>query len=197
MDKADRQEDHCGFSRDILIEHYNHYPAVQLNKIKEIEARLIKADVAMADPNFCPLRSLKMEHNHALNSVKLHKYFFENISQELDTQPSLEMLHMLERDFGSAQEWEKQFYALALCSRGWVVLGFDLGDGSLRNYFSDSDSEGVWSVIPLLVLDVFEHAYFTAFTSRNDYIREFLRHVKWSEVSRRLNVIMEMYKKMK
>lgn len=104
---------------------------------------------------------------------------------------------MLERDFGSAQEWEEQFFALALCSRGWVVLGFDLEDGSLRNYFSDSDSEGVWSVIPLLVLDVFEHAYFTAFTSRNDYIREFLKHVKWGEVSRRLNVIMEMYKKMK
>jgi superoxide dismutase, Fe-Mn family len=197
MDKDDRQENHCGFSRDILLEHYNHYPAVQQNKIKEIEARLIKADVVMANPNFCPLRSLKIEHNHALNSVKLHKYFFENISQELDTQPSMEMLHMLERDFGSAQEWEKQFFALAMCSRGWVVLGFDLEDGSLRNYFSDSNSEGVWSVIPLLVLDVFEHAYFTAFTSRNEYISEFLRHVKWGEVSRRLNVIIEMYKIMK
>jgi Fe-Mn family superoxide dismutase len=197
MDKEDRKENHCGFSIDILNEHYNHFPAVQQNKIKEIEARLIKADVVMANSNYCPLRSLKKEHTFALNSVKLHKNFFENISQELDTQPSLEMLHMFERDFGSAQEWEKQFFALALCSRGWVVLGFDLEDGSLRNYFSDSDSEGVWSVIPLLVLDVFEHAYFTAFTSRNDYIREFLRHVKWSEVSRRLNVIMEMYKKIK
>jgi Fe-Mn family superoxide dismutase len=197
MDKDNRQANHCGFSRELLIEHYTHYPEMQQNKIKEIEARLIKADVAMADPNFCPLRSLKIEHTHALNSVKLHKKFFENISQQLDTQPSLEMLHMLERDFGSAQEWEKQFFALAMCSRGWVVLGFDLEDGILRNFFSDSNSEGVWSVIPLLVLDVFEHAYFTAFSSRNDYIREFLRHVKWSEVSRRLNVVMEMYKKMK
>src|SRR5665647_744682 len=110
MDKDDRHENHCGFSRDILTEHYNHYPAVQLNKIKEIEARLTKADVAMADPNFCPLRSLKIEYTHALNSLKLHKYFFENISQELDTQPSLEMLHMLERDFGSAQEWDCLLY---------------------------------------------------------------------------------------
>lgn len=77
MNKDDRQENHCGFSRDILIEHYNHYPAVQQNKIKEIEARLIKADVAMANSNYCPLRSLKKEHTYALNSVKLHKNFLK------------------------------------------------------------------------------------------------------------------------
>lgn len=197
MDKDSSQENHCGFSRELLNEHYTHYPAVQQNKIKEIEARLIKADVMMANPDYCPLRSLKIEHTYALNSVKLHKYFFENISQELDTQPSLEMLKMLELNFGSNQEWEKQFFALAMCSRGWVVLGFDLEEGRLRNFFSDSNSEGVWSVIPLLVLDVFEHAYCTAFSSKNDYVREFLRHVDWGELSRRLNVVMEMYKRMK
>lgn len=194
MEKEIPDEIHHGFSREFLDEHNARYPAVHQNKIKEIEARLLKADTAMADTTYCPLRSLKKEHTHALNSVKLHKIFFANITQEKASQPSLEMLGMLERNFGSLQEWEKQFYALAMCSRGWVVMGFDLEEGTLGNYFSDSNMEGVWSVLPLLVLDVYEHAYCSTFPSRSDYVREFLRHVDWAEVSRRLNVALHMYK---
>lgn len=197
MDKVILQEIHCGFSKELMEEHYARYPAVHQNKIKEIEARLLKADTALADTTYCPLRSLKMEHTHALNSVKLHRCFFDNITQEKASQPSLELLGMLERNFGSPQEWEKQFFALAMCSRGWVVLGFDLEEGTLRNYFSDSHAEGVWSVMPLLVLDVYEHAYCTAFPSRSDYVREFLRHVNWAEVNKRMNAAMSMYKKIK
>jgi len=194
LEKEISHEIHCGFSKELLDEHYKLHPAVHQNKIKEIEARLLKADTAIADTTYCPLRSLKKEHTHALNSVKLHKRFFENITQGEATQPSLEMLGMLERNFGSPQEWEKQFYALAMCSRGWVVLGFDLEEGTLRNYLTDSHMEGVWSVLPLLVLDVYEHAYCSAFPSRSDYVREFLRHVNWAEVSRRLDVALHMYK---
>lgn len=197
MDKGILQEIHCGFSKELLEEHYARYPAVHQNKIKEIEARILKADTALADTTYCPLRSLKMEHTHALNSVKLHRHFFENIIQGKSSQPSLELLGMLERNFGSPQEWEKQFFALAMCSRGWVVLGFDLEEGTLRNYFSDSHAEGVWSVMPLLVLDVYEHAYCTSFSSRSDYVREFLKHVNWAEVSKRMNTAMSMYKKIK
>jgi len=196
MDKDCVQQNHCGFSSELLNEHYMHYPAVQQNKLKEIEARLIKADINMANSNFCPLRSLEIERTYALNSVKLHKYFFENISQEAGAQPPSEIAGLLDRDFGSSQEWEKQFFALAKCSRGWVVLGFDLEDGSLRNFFLDSNSEGMWAVLPLLVLDVYEHAYCTTFSSRNDYISEFLGHVKWIEVNRRLKTAKNMYRNM-
>ncbi|MDD4334094.1 MAG: Fe-Mn family superoxide dismutase [Desulfotomaculaceae bacterium] len=194
MEKEIPQEIHCGFSKELLDEHYAHYPAVHQNKIKEIEARLLKADTAMANTTYCPLRSLKIEHTQALNSVKLHKYFFENITQGAATQPSLEMLGLMERIFGSLQEWEKKFFALAMCARGWVMLGFDLEEGRLRNYFSDSHAEGVWSVLPLLVLDVYEHAYYTAFPSRSDYVKEFLKHVNWAVVSKRLNTAINMYK---
>lgn len=195
MDRDNEQEKPPGFSRALLEEHYRLYPAAHQIKLKEIEARLLKADTAMANPTYCPLRSLKKEHTYVLNSVKLHGYFFENIAEERDSQPSPELLSMLERYFGSVQEWEKHFYALAMCSRGWVVLGFDLSEGALRNYFSDNHSEGVWSVLPLLVLDVYEHAYFTAFPTRSAYIREFLKHVKWEVVNRRLNAALEAYER--
>ena len=195
MDNDDVQKTPPVFSKEFLEEHYRLYPAAHQNKIKEIEARLLKADTNIVNPTYCPLRSLKKEHTYALNSVKLHEYFFGNISTEKDSQPSPELLSMLERHFGSIQEWEKQFFALAMCSRGWVILGFDLDEGVLTNFFSDNHPEGVWSVLPLLVLDVFDHAYNTTFPSRSAYVREFIKCVKWSAVNRRLSVANEVYKK--
>lgn len=187
------QERPPGFSKEHLEEHYRLYPAAHLVKIKEIEARLIRTDTACADPTYCPLRSLKKEHAYALNSVRLHDYFFGNIGGE-DSQPSAELRSMLDRDFGSVEEWEKQFFALAMCSRGWVVLGFDLKEGLLRNFFADDHSEGVWSVLPLLVLDVYEHAYCAVFSSRGAYVESFLKNVCWDVVNRRIKVAREVFK---
>lgn len=195
MVKDKEQEKLPCFSRELMEEHYRLYPAAHQRNLKEIEARLLKADMTMVNPTYCPLRSLKKEHTYALNSVKLHGYYFDNIAEEKSSEPSPELLSMLDRCFGSVQEWEKQFSALALCSRGWVILGFDLEEGILRNYFSDNHSEGVWSVLPILVLDVYEHAYFSDFPTRSAYIQEFLKCVKWEVVSRRLNTAHEVYEK--
>jgi len=185
-----------GFSREHLEEHYRLYPAVHLSKMKEIEARLLKVNTAFADSTYSPLRSLKREYAYALNSVRMHALFFENIMEGEESQPTPEMTRLLERYFGSVQEWEKQFYALAMCSRGWVILGFDLTEGILNNFFADNHSEGVWTVMPIMVLDVFEHAYCTAFPSRSVYIKNFLECIDWKIAGERLNIANEMYKSM-
>ncbi len=177
-----------------LEEHHKLYPAVQKNKIKEIEARLIRVDTACVDPTYCPLRSLKKEYAYALNSVRLHNLYFENIG-EPGSKPSPELVNVIEGYFGSLQEWEKQFTALAACSRGWVILGFDLTDGAIINFFADDHTEGVWSVIPLLVLDVYEHAYCSIFQTRTAYIESFLKRIQWEIVSKRLKAAREVFKK--
>ena len=180
------------FSKKQLEEHNRLYPKVHAAKLKEIEARLIRTDTTCVDPTYCPLRSLKKEQAYASNSVRLHDLYFGNIGNE-DSQPSTELKTLLERDFGSIQEWEKQFAALAMCSRGWVILGFDLKDGVLRNFFTDDHSEGVWSVLPLLVLDVYEHAYCKVFSTRSDYLDSFLSSVRWETVNHRLKAVKEFY----
>lgn len=182
------------FSQKQLDEHNRLYPKVHAAKLKEIEARLIRTDTYCVDPTYCPLRSLKKEEAYALNSVRLHALYFGNIGGE-GAQPSEELKSLMERDFGSNQEWEKQFAGLAMCSRGWVVLGFDLKDGVLRNFFTDDHTEGVWSVIPLLVLDVYEHAYCKVFATRSDYVDSFLSSIRWEEVNRRLKAVKEFYQK--
>ncbi|OPZ75438.1 MAG: Superoxide dismutase (Fe) [Firmicutes bacterium ADurb.Bin456] len=187
-------DNHPAISREHLEEHYKLYPAVHKTKIKEIEARLIRVDKACVDPTYCPLRSLKKEYAYALNSVRLHDLYFENTG-EAGSKPSPELVSAMEQYFGSLQEWEEQFSALALCSRGWVILGLDLTDGSLKNFFADDHSEGVWSVIPLLVLDVYEHAYCQVFKTRSDYIKSFFKGIKWKTVNRRLNAAKKIFKK--
>ncbi len=194
MKQDEGPEKPTGLSREHLEKHYRLYPAAHQVKIKEIEARLLRTDMACVDTTYCPLRSLIKEYAYALNSVRLHDYYLGNIGKA-GSKPSPELLSMLERDFGSRQEWEKQFIALAMCSRGWVVLGFDLKEGVLRNFFSDEHSEGVWSVLPLLVLDVYEHAYYSVFPSRSDYIETFFKYLYWEVVNNRLTVAREVFKK--
>lgn len=180
------------FSRKQLEEHNRLYPGVHAIKLKEIEARLFRTDTACVDSTYCQLRSLKREQAYVFNSIRLHDLYFGNIGNDA-SQPSEELLAFMARDFGSSQEWEKQFAGMAMCSRGWVILGFDLQDGVLRNYLSDDHSEGVWSVIPLLVLDVFEHAYCKAFDTRIDYVNKFLRSIRWETVNIRLNSVRKFY----
>jgi len=194
MNTGNWSEKPPGFSREHLEEHYRLYSAVCKAKTKEIEARLLKTNTACVDTTYCPLRSLKKVHAFTLNSVRLHDYYFGNIG-EAGSQPSLELLSTVERDFGSMQEWEKQFFALAMCSRGWVVLVFDLKDGVLRNFYTDDHSEGVWAVLPLLVMDVYEHTYCTLFPSRSEYVESFLKFVNWEAVNHRLTVAREVFKK--
>lgn len=184
------------FDRQHLEEHHRLYPAVHMVKLKEIEARLIRSDTAIADPTYCPIRSLKKEYAYALNSVRLHEYYFENL-QANDSQPSTELNSLMERDFGSSEEWEKQFLALAICSRGWVILGFDLKEGMLRNYIADDHSEGVWAVMPIIVLDMYEHAYYAVFSSRAEYIKTFINCLNWEVINRRIYIAREVYKYLK
>lgn len=103
------------------------------------------------------------------------------------------MRRALARDFGSEQEWEEQFLALGMCSRGWVVLGFDLNRGRLCNFLADSYSEGVWSVLPLLVMDVSEHAYYRDFHHRRPYIETFIGGIDWRADQEKLGAAEEIY----
>ena len=67
------------------------------------------------------------------------------------------------------------------------MLAFDLETGRLKNYLSDIHSDGVWNAIPLLILDVYEHAYFIDYaTARKKYIETFFDNIDWNTVNARI-----------
>ena len=77
----------------------------------------------------------------------------------------------------------------ASCSRGWVVTGYMLDDGMIHNFVLEEHNQSVpVLMIPLLVIDVYEHAYMIDFgTNKNPYFEVFWRNINWSAVEERIN----------
>ncbi len=195
-----------GLSEKQLKEHHDVLYAGYVKKIGEIEEKLKNVDLSLANATYSDLREFKMEETFALNGVKLHEGYFDNMrpppssKSDFETpkksdffpggaKPSGTILEMLNRDFGSYENWEKEFKAMGLCARGWVVLGYDLDEKKLKNILCDSHNQGgVWNMISLLIMDVYEHAYFIDYaTGRKAYIEAFFKNINWQYVDHRIS----------
>jgi superoxide dismutase, Fe-Mn family len=152
-------------------------------KIDEIRKK-ISSSSEEGNSTYSEIRGLKIEEGFCINAVKLHELYFENIGNG----KAEEVKKIIENDFGSFSKWEKDFINSALSARGWVVLAYDWIDRKLHNYVCDMHHQGgIWQVIPILVLDMYEHAYFIDFgTEKKKYIELFLKNINWEIVEERL-----------
>lgn len=173
-----------GLSEKQLKEHHDVLYVGYVKKSGEIEEKLKTVDIASANATYSDLRELKMEETFALNGVKLHEGYFDNMKSG-GSECSGKIRELIERDFGSYEKWEAEFRAMGLCSRGWVVLGYDLDERKLRNVLCDSHNQGgVWNMVALFIMDVYEHAYFLDFaTVRKTYIEVFFKNIDWGVVN--------------
>jgi len=179
-----------GISEKQIGEHYNVLYKGYVNKINEIRDAIGSADLAAGNPTYSQIRELKREEVFAANGVRLHEAYFESLSLNGTTEAGGTIGEWLSDDFGSAQSWAAEFRACGMSARGWVVLAYDMQDGKLHNYLSDIHSEGVWGCVPLLVLDVYEHAYFIDYaTARAKYLDAFFANIDWQSVN---NMIQSM-----
>jgi len=177
-----------GLSEKQLREHHDVLYAGYVKKIGEIEEKLKSVDLSSANATYSDLRELKMEETFALNGVKLHEGYFDNMVSA-GSPASGKILEMINRDFGSYENWEKEFKAMGLCARGWVVLGYDLDEKKLKNILCDSHNQGApWNMLALLIMDVYEHAYFIDYaTARKAYIEAFFKNIDWKYVDMRIS----------
>jgi len=170
-----------GLSEKQLSEHHDVLYAGYVKKVDEIAESLKNVDLSKANATFSDLRELKVEETFALNGVRLHEGYFGTLGGK-GGKATGEILAMIEKDFGSYEKWEAEFKALGLCSRGWVVLAYDWQDMKLRNVVCDLHNQGgVWGCSALLILDVYEHAYFIDYaTARKKYIEAYFQNIDWS-----------------
>lgn len=181
-----------GLSEKQLKEHHDVLYAGYVKKTNEIREALKTADTAGANATYSQLGELKREETFALNGVKLHEGYFDNMadpstsSGQVGGEPTGTIRQWIEEDFGSVKKWTDDFKATGLAARGWVVLSFDLDEGKLRTYLCDSHNQGgVWNSIALLIMDVYEHAYFIDYaTGRKAYIEAFMKLIDWEAVNR-------------
>jgi len=175
--------------------HYKGYVA----KINEVWERLQTVDRAKANQNFSDYRALKVEESFNYMGVVLHELYFENIKDGRDTKPSARLTEYIERDFGSFEKWKQDFRACGIALRGWAVLVYELSNGRLVNNGLDAHNVyGFLNAIPLLVLDVYEHAYYTDQGPRRPpYIDAFFENVNWDVVNKRFENALQAHQSMK
>jgi Fe-Mn family superoxide dismutase len=127
-----------------------------------------------------------------MDGVILHELYFENLGGPGGV-PKGDILRQIEKDFGSYKAWLEDFTATGISARGWAVLVYDRRGGRLFNYLLDAHDHGViQNTEAILVLDVYEHAYFIDYGTRKaDYIRAFMQNVDWAVAEKRLTVICQ------
>ena len=162
-----------------------------INKMNEIDA-LLSDDPGVADANatYSKFRGIKRGETYALDGVILHEFYFENIGSTNNT-PDAGIRNYLSKDYGSFEEWQKHFVATAKASRGWAILCYDPRSDRFRNISLDSHDLGnIAMSIPLLVLDVYEHAYFLQYADNKvEYINNFMKNIDWQVVGERMELL--------
>lgn len=121
------------------------------------------------------------------NSVLLHELYFENMSANPMNPGKLSTAAIKSR-FGSMLAWSKDFQIAAKSCRGWAMLACHPVSKKLYNVCTDSHDDGLMcSGIPLVVIDLYEHAYYLDFqNNKAAYIQQFANHINWRVVEQRM-----------
>lgn len=167
-----------GLSLKMLEQHYKLYEGY-VKKTNEIQTKVDSADKSEANGVYSFIGELKRQETFAVNGMKLHEVYFGHLQG--DGKAGGELLTMIKKDFGSLDEWKAEMIATGMSARGWAILAFDFRDNRLHIYGSDGHNVGaVWAAIPVIVLDVYEHAYFMDYgISRKAYIDSFFKNLDW------------------
>lgn len=161
-----------------------------INKINEVDELLRDdPDRENANATYSKYRGIKRGETYAMDGVILHEYYFENIGSR-NNAPDDEVAGWLANNFGSLEEWEDDFVATAKASRGWAILCYDIRSKRLRNISLDAHDVGNLAIcVPILVLDVYEHAYFLQYADdKEEYINNFMNNIDWNVVRRRIGL---------
>lgn len=175
-----------GLSERQLKEHHDVLYAGYCKKVDEIRGKLKEASKDNVNATYADWRELNLELTFALNAVKLHEAYFANLGG--NGEPTGDIMNFIEQDWGSFDNWKADLLASGMGARGWVVCAYDLDDNRLYNFSCDAHNFGcIWNAIPLIVLDVYEHAYFLDYaTNRKAYLETFLKNLDFDYVNSRV-----------
>ncbi len=172
-----------GLSLRLIESHYENHYGGALRRLNAITEQLESLDVAKA-PAYV-VNSLKREQLIALNSTLLHELYFASLAFG-DGKPTDGLAGALSRDFGSVDRWRSEFVAMAsglAGGSGWVLLVYVPRDRRLINQSAGDHGQTVAGGIPILALDMYEHAYHIDFgANAKAYIETFQRNIDWPSV---------------
>ncbi len=176
-----------GFSETLLKNHFTLYQGyvANTNKLSDLLGRML-AEEKTATPEYA---ELKRRFGWEWNGMRLHEFYFENLGGKGALAPASKLGKAIVAEFGGVEKWEADFRAAGtMRGIGWVVLYHDRLGGRLFNqWINEHDMGNPAGAVPLLVMDVFEHAFMVDYgLKRADYIAAFFRNVNWKAAETRL-----------
>ena len=177
----------AGFSETLLKNHFTLYNGyiTNTNKLVDTLAAMVK-EGKIGTPEYA---ELKRRMGFEFNGMRLHEYYFENLGGKTALDKSGKLGKKLAAEFGNYEDWEKDFRGTgAMRGIGWAILYQDNVTGKLVNQWINEHETGHFAgCAPILVMDVFEHAFITDYgLKRADYIEAFFKNVNWGVVESRL-----------
>lgn len=175
-----------GFSNTLLQNHIKLYQGyVKNTNALDEKLRGMLKDGKTDTPEYA---ELKRRFGFEFNGMRLHELYFANLGGKKDLDQASPLHVALTKDFGSYAQWKKDFIATgSMRGIGWVILYLDAQTGRLFNqWVNEHETNHLAGCKPLLVMDVFEHAYITDYQlDRARYIEAFFRNINWETVTKR------------
>jgi Fe-Mn family superoxide dismutase len=176
-----------GFSDTLLKNHFTLYQGyvTNTNKLMDILGQMLK-EGKTGIPEFA---ELKRRFGWEFNGMRLHEYYFENLGGKTGLGKGDKLSQKISEDFGSYENWEKEFKGVgAMRGIGWAILYQDSLGGKLMNFWINEHDVGhPAGCNPILILDVFEHAFMIDYgLKKADYIEAFFKSIDWKATEARL-----------
>jgi len=170
--------------------HYNKHHKGYVAALNTIEKGLETADRSKANGNYSEIGELKRRLTWNHSGALLHDIYWDVMGGDGDPEKGTEVLTAIVKEFGSFDKWKEDFKATAFSAKlsGWGLLVYDsLYSQRLLNVLVDEHQYGaIWGGIPLIALDVFEHAYYHKDgPGRATYIDNFVHSLHWGRINER------------
>jgi Fe-Mn family superoxide dismutase len=161
--------------------HYNAHYGGAIKRFVALEQRideLVRGNEPIGGDAYVLIQKDKVNR---MNSVLLHELYFDGLTSSPGEAPD-DIHSAIKRRFGSVDRWTEDFKACCTAANGWGILARDIVNGRLYNVASDVHEVGVfWLGQPLVVCDVYEHAFYVDYQNRKtDYIEKFVQFLDWN-----------------
>jgi len=176
-----------GLSDRLLESHYENNYGGALRRLNAIETRL--AGLNWATATVFEINGRKREESVAVGSVILHEIYFDGLGGPGGDPPEGPLAAALARDFGSIAKWRAGFTAMGKAmagGSGWVLLSWSDRLGRLVNQWTADHAHGLAGGVPVLALDMYEHAYRLDFGAKAGlYVDAFMKNLHWERIEAR------------
>lgn len=159
--------------------------------LNKVSSKLDSVERGAANSRHSDYRSLKLDEVYNLNAAWLHELYFANcFDPHSEVVMDSTAFMRLQRDFGTFDDWQRDFMACALSSgNGWAVLGYHM---FLKKYVNIMISHHSGDVpvgfYPLIVVDMWEHSYYRDYLSdKKSYLISQMREFNWEVIEERFN----------